>query len=125
MSFNTTLTQKAVFNAVAIRDTKPVHSDSFLLDQLNDKAVIVVNGLDQNITLKTQLSLDGVTWTDVGTTDVDTTVTVNAGSSLVTNQDDSVLTGIKALAGYVRLVATASSAPTSGTLTAYIQGMSC
>lgn len=120
MSFNTTLTQKAVFNAVTIRDTKPANSDSFLLDQLKDKAVIVVNGLDQNITLKTQLSFDGVTWTDVGTT-----VTVNAGSSLVTNQNDSVLTGIKTLAGYVRLVATASSAPTSGTLTAYIQGMSC
>lgn len=52
MSFNTTLTQKAVFNAVAIRDTKSANSDVFLLDQLKDKAVIVVNGLDQNITLK-------------------------------------------------------------------------
>jgi hypothetical protein len=120
MSFKTTITQTAVFNAVAIRDTNPANSDAFLLDQLDHKALIVINGLDQSITLKTQLSFDGTDWMDVGNT-----ATVNAGDSLVTDQYDEILTGIKAISGYIRLVATASSAPTSGTLTAYIQGMSC
>lgn len=118
MGFNTTLTSSK--SVLTIRDTNPTSTSAFLCDQLNQKSIIVMNGLNQSVTLKVQYSEDGSTWYDIGTT-----TTVNAGASLVTNDYDNVLTGIKVLGGYIRLVATAGTAPTSGSLTVYTQGIGC
>lgn len=119
MGFNTTLTNVLVFNNTAIRTTTVQNSTPVLMDQLEETVAVVANTLDQAVTIGTQMSMDnGSTWLTIGNT-----VSVPNGTSIVVNQFDGTLTGIRILSGQLRLTATASSAPTTGGLTAYLQGM--
>jgi hypothetical protein len=119
MAFNTSLSIAQVINA-AIRDTNPAASIPYLLDQMSQTTAIIQNTTDQNVTITTQWSPDGVTYSVVGTSAV-----INAGASLVTSQFDSTLTGLKVIAGYIKIVATAGVAPTTGNVMATLQGMNC
>jgi hypothetical protein len=121
MSFNTILSNAQIFNNLAIRTTTPQTSVPVLMDQLEDTAIVLINTTDQAITISTQASFDGgVTWATIGNT-----VSVVAGGSVVANQFDSTLTGIKIFIGSMRFVATAAVAPTTGGLTGYLQGIGC
>ena len=118
MGLNTTLVNVAVINQ-AILDTNIVHGTPFLMDYLDESAVIAMNTLDQSVTLSTEYSSDGgATWASIGSTFV-----LAAGTSLVTNQYASDLTGIRIFSGQIRVNAVAGTAPTTGNLTVVMQGM--
>lgn len=119
MAINTTLSTVVLFNA-AIADTAAHNSIPAVLDYLNETAVMAVSTLNQSVTISTQYSDDGgTTWTTIGTT-----YSLAASGSVVANQYDQTLTGIKMFAGMLRFVATAATAPTSGNLKITFQGMS-
>lgn len=118
MSFNTTVVSVPVINQ-AIRDTVAFSGAAFLLDQLENTAIIAQNETDQAIVLSTQWSPDGI----IAYSNIGNTVSIAAGGSVVANQFDSTLTGIKILSGYLKVVATAGVAPLSGNMTVWLQGM--
>lgn len=118
MAFYQILDQQ-VLNAT-ITDTTAHNGSAVLIDHLHKKAIVATNTLNQAVTLKTQISFDdGTTWADAGSS-----ASVAAGASLVCDNIDTTLTGLKALKGQLRVVATAGTAPTSGTLTVHFQGVS-
>jgi hypothetical protein len=119
MSFNSTLASMQVMNQT-IRDTNPFGGGVFLLDQLNQTVIMAQNTTDQTIVLSTQWSPDGVSaYITLGNT-----VSVAAGTTVVASQFDSTLTGLKILSGYLKVVATAGVAPTTGAMNVWLQGMS-
>jgi hypothetical protein len=118
MALNTMFCTTVVFNS-GITDTVAHYSTPILMDYLDDSVVIAVSTLDQAVTLGTQYSDDGgTTWVNIGTT-----YSLPAGGSLVTNEYDQQLTGIKVFSGMIRFVATAATAPTTGNLKLTFQGM--
>lgn len=113
------LSTQVVINQ-GILDTNVVTSSVVNMDYLEESVIMAINTLDQAVTLSTQYSDDGGnTWTNIGTT-----YNLAAGSSVVANQYDQALTGIKLLAGLLRIVAQAGTAPTTGNLKVTFQGMS-
>jgi hypothetical protein len=117
MAYNTTLGSAQVMNN-AIRDTNPALSGSFLLDQMNKTVALIQNNTDQDVVISTKWSSDNSSYANVGSS-----VTVVAGATLVTNETDTTLTGIKLMAGYLKVVATAAVAPLSGSVIVTLQGM--
>lgn len=107
-----------VWNA-GITDTAAHQSTPVNMDYLSSSVVLAISTLDQAVTLSTQYSDDGgTTWTNIGTT-----YSLGAGSSVVANQYDQTLTGVKLTSGLLRFVATAGTAPTTGNLKIVFQGM--
>lgn len=118
MAYNSTLSTAQVLNA-AIRDTNPATSSNYVLDQLSQTIAAIVNSTDQAVSVATQVSFDGGnTFAPMGTT-----ANVPAGGTLICNQYDQTITALKLIAGIVRFVVTAASAPTAGSVTITVQGM--
>jgi len=98
-----------VFDALAIRDTATHNSDVSDCQGWGKKTIIVQNGLDQDVSIQVQGDVESAFGNPY---DIQSAFTVTAGKS-----------SYKALDEYhefLRLQATASIAPTTGTLTAYI-----
>lgn len=119
MALSGILSTQVVFNG-GISDTVAHVSSIVNMDYLEESVVIIANTHDQGVVITTQYSDDGgVTWATIGTS-----ATVAAGATLVANQFDQSLTGIKLLTGLLTFTATASVAPLSGNLKITFQGMS-
>lgn len=96
-----------VFDALAIRDTSNHDSGKSDSGEFTAKVILIENGLNQTVTFQLQGSRDASVWLDIG-------ATFNVAAS--TNQYETVSTYFPCY----RLQAICSTAPTTGTLDAYI-----
>ena len=105
---------KIILNASAIRSTDAVTTAAAVIEGLSKKSLIVINGLDQNISVQIQGAYtEGSAFINVGTGQ-----TVNAGVNDFIGQ-----TEVAELVNYipcVRATVTAAIIPTSGTVTIYV-----
>jgi len=88
-----------------IRDTNAHTSNSVAMEGYRSAVLTLNNGLDAEVTIKVEGSLDGSDWYQLGT---DITISAN-------NKEYETLTEAWI---YIRITVTASTTPTSGTFTA-------
>lgn len=102
--------ESQVFTDVAIRNTSPTTSTVSEGVGYRTKTIIINNQLNQTVTIQCQASRDSTNWFDVGAA-----WTVSA--TTLTYQS------IDAYFPYMRMIATAASSPTTGTLSAWFEKM--
>jgi hypothetical protein len=100
--------ETAIFDAVAIRNTSATNSSSSSNIGYRVKTVMVNNGLDQAVSIQCQGSRDGTNWINIGTAWSVATATWTYQSC------DTYFP-------YMRAVATCSVAPTTGTLSMWLE----
>ena len=109
MSLNTSTT----FNALAIRDTDTHNGSTIYNGELIVKTLIIENSLNQTVTLQCQ-----------GSAHSDFSNSFNIGSPFDITASTNQPQTCDAYYPYWRLTAVCDTAPTSGTLTAHVYGVS-
>lgn len=108
------LTVPAFINQ-AITDTNPHTSAVIDARGYATKALLVQNGLNQSVSIQVQVSSDGQTnWTNVGNAQ-----SVGAGTKVAIGPD--TIAALGHAYPYYQLVATCSTAPTTGSLSATVE----
>ena len=97
-----------VFDAEAIRDTATHNSVNSTNSNFHLKTIVVSNGLNQTVTLQLQGSRNGSSWINIGSTFDQAAGTDGYQTSEV-------------FFPYMRITATCSVAPASGTLSAWFE----
>lgn len=93
-----------------IRDTNAKTSTVVNLQGLNKKSLVVVNGLNQNVSVQIQGSADNGTFINIGTAQ-----TVNSSTNAIIGPNE--VAALNNYFPYIRATATCSVGPASGTLT--------
>ena len=106
--------EDVLFSALAITDTTAHDSNASVTIYAQQKTILVVNGLNQSVSIQAQWSRDGSSWYNLGTAQ---SVTAGAAAEIGTST-------ISALGDYLpmlRVTATCATAPTSGSLSAWLE----
>lgn len=99
-----------MFNALAIRDTNNHNSAVFDLRHFTPKTLIVENGLNQQVDLQLE-----------GGREVTLAAKFNVGSVINVAATTNDYATLSDAIPFVRLVASCATAPTTGTLTVYME----
>lgn len=102
------VSEAVLFNAVAIRDTAAHNSTASTNTGYRVKTIIVSNGLNQIVSMQCQGSRDGTNWINIGSS-----WDVAAGANIYQSCDTYF--------PYMRAVATCAVAPSTGTLSMWLE----
>ena len=96
-----------VFTALAIRDTTIKTSGEAVTGEFTAETIVVINGLDQDVTIQLQGSHDKTTW-------------FNLGDSFVVLKTDKDFETVTNYFPFYRLTGICGVSPTTGVLDAWI-----
>jgi hypothetical protein len=102
--------EKIILDAQAIRDTNAVNTQKANIQGLGKKSLVVVNTLNQNVTVQIQGSADNTTFINLGTAQ-----TVNTATNAIIGVNE--VAPLNNYIPYLRAVVTAAVAPASGAVT--------
>jgi hypothetical protein len=115
--------EDVLFGALAITDTTQHNSATSDCRGYRSKAIFVTTSLNQSANVSVDVSRDGVTWVVLGAAAAlpAGTYTLNGNETGASPGQTSFVAGLSNPWPYVRVHATCPTAPTSGTLSAWLE----